>query len=528
MTNKNLFRSRGVQKRTPKTNAVNNAGGKAYDLGSKAALAQFAVTGTFHDTFYVGASDQLQKVEQLAQQCDSEFIAKLAVYAREHGRMKDMPAYLLAVLASRKETDLVKQVFPRICTNSKMLLAFARIVRSGATGRSSFGTAIKKLIQDWITSLTDKGLYLSSVGHSDPSMADLIKMVHPRPHTESQSNMFSYLLGKDYGLNLLPRDIRVFEDLKRGNTTEIPDIPFRALTNCDLNKAQWRQVSTNMPWNTLRQSLVLLGRRGVFEDQTTVNRLAAKLADEEAVIACNAFPFELLATWKATQGQVPVELTNAIQEAMEIATRNVPKLPGSTLIAVDVSGSMSFGPITGRNNKPSIVSTVEGAAVIACSLLRHNKNATMIGFDTRVHDMSYLNPFDSIMTNVQNMRFPGGGTDCSLPFQYLNQARQKVDNIIVLSDYESWAGSRYWGRTGAAACSQWMNYSARNRNAKLACVDLQPQDTTQVPDQPGRVINIGGWNDPMFRVLDEFFNRDPNVNFVSLIEDNIVLESELG
>jgi 60 kDa SS-A/Ro ribonucleoprotein len=291
-----------------------------------------------------------------------------------------------------------------------------------------------------------------------------------------------------------------------------------------------------MPWNTLRQSLNLLSRRGVFEDRGVVRNLAVKLADKENVTHYNAFPFELLATWKAMRDNVPVEISNALQEAMEIATRNVPTLPGDTLIAVDMSGSMCGAPVTGRGNKPSIISVVECASLIACSLLRQNKTASLIGFDSErypsyrsvgqssglpgVYVMSHLNPFDSVMTNVNKMNHSGGGTDISLPFRYLLGQHQKVDNIILLSDYESWT-SPYAGGKGAPTCAAWMTYAAKHKNAKLACVDLQPQNTTQVPDQPGRVINIGGWNDPMFRVLGDFFTRDTNISFVQIIEASV-------
>ncbi len=536
--NKKLFASRGVSRNVPQADTRNAAGGVAYSLSNEAALAQYAVTGTFQDTYYVGATDHLTKVEDLVASCRPEFIAKLAVYAREQGKMKDMPAYLLATLVSRGETELAKRIFDRVCNNSKVLLVFARIIRSGATGRSSFGTATKKLIQNWINKKGDKGLYLSSVGHSDPSMADLIKMVHPKPVSDSQSEMFSYLLGKKYNLELLPQDIQMFERLKKGEGTEVPDLPFRALTNCELNEAQWRGIAKNMPWNTLRQSLNLLERRGVFKNNKAVREAAEKLADPENVSKFNAFPFELMATWKATEHtDIPIEIRNAIQVAMEAATQNVPVLHGKTLIAVDVSGSMGGCPITGRGAKPSIITAVEGAALIACSLLRNNKSASLIGFDMAgrhygigshsftsnvegVYEMD-VNPFDSVLTNARRISLNGGGTDVSLPFQYLLKNKMKVDNIVLLSDNESWTSSHYNGfrgsSVGAPACAAWMEYSRKNRQTKLACVDLCPGDTSQVPDQQGRVMNVAGFSDVIFGNISEFFSRDSNVNFVDIV-----------
>jgi 60 kDa SS-A/Ro ribonucleoprotein len=103
MANKNLFQTvRGMF--TPKADALNEAGGTAYNLTPKAALAQYAATGCFSNTFYTDAGEQLDKVLALAKELDAEFVAKTAVYSREKGFMKDMPALLVAVL-STKDND---------------------------------------------------------------------------------------------------------------------------------------------------------------------------------------------------------------------------------------------------------------------------------------------------------------------------------------------------------------------------------------------------------------------------------------
>src|SRR3954454_20163072 len=111
MPHKNLFKTlAGIF--TPKTDTVNEAGGQAYKLSPKQALAQYAATGCFNNTFYADAGEQLRKVLELTADVEPVFIAKTAVYARETGLMKDMPAFLLAVLSVR-DKQLFKQVFPR-------------------------------------------------------------------------------------------------------------------------------------------------------------------------------------------------------------------------------------------------------------------------------------------------------------------------------------------------------------------------------------------------------------------------------
>ncbi len=67
---------------------------------------------------------------ELCADIDAEFIAKTAVFCRERGFMKDMPALLCAVL-SVKDRELLARVFPRVIDNAKMLRNFVQIMRSG-------------------------------------------------------------------------------------------------------------------------------------------------------------------------------------------------------------------------------------------------------------------------------------------------------------------------------------------------------------------------------------------------------------
>src|SRR3954468_20274403 len=97
MANTQLFQS-SKGKFLPAATAVNEAGGVAYALAPRHALVQLAVTGWLNNVYYAGAAEQLDKVLELAAQVDASFVAKTAIYARERGHMKDMPALLLASL----------------------------------------------------------------------------------------------------------------------------------------------------------------------------------------------------------------------------------------------------------------------------------------------------------------------------------------------------------------------------------------------------------------------------------------------
>jgi 60 kDa SS-A/Ro ribonucleoprotein len=178
MANKSLFASIAGML-LPQTDARNEAGGPAYALTPRHKLAQLAATGTLNRTFYAEARNQLDDVLLTALDVDPAFIAKAAVYARRRGYMKDMPALLVALL-STMQTDDFSKAFPRVIDNGKMLRSFVQIMRSGAVGRKSLGSRPKRYVANWLEEAPDIEIMRAAVGQ-DPFLADVIKMVHPKP-----------------------------------------------------------------------------------------------------------------------------------------------------------------------------------------------------------------------------------------------------------------------------------------------------------------------------------------------------------
>ena len=78
---------------------MNEENAPAYRFTAKQALAQYAATGCMNQTYYASAEEQLKNVLALCDQVDAKFIAQTAIFCRERGFMKDMPALLTAVLS---------------------------------------------------------------------------------------------------------------------------------------------------------------------------------------------------------------------------------------------------------------------------------------------------------------------------------------------------------------------------------------------------------------------------------------------
>ena len=531
MANKQLFKSTR-KSNVPAHNTRNQAGGKAYRFEDAHILCQYAVTNTFGGTYYASARNQLDTLKSVIENVEPKIIAKAAVYSRQHGNMKDMPAYLLAVLAARGEVELLKQVWDQVINNPKMLYNFIQIIRSGVTGRRSFGTAVRRLIRNWFTSRTGDQIYRASIGASNPSMADVIKMIHPTPDSTEKSALYAYLLGakleegdvlnryshdgdiqQQYHLTDCPQLVQDVEWFKYSNTNTLPALDYRALTNYNLTPAHWKQIARNMPWNALRMNLNVLQRNGVFEDAQLTRELAAKLGDADEVRKWNAFPYQLLTTYKNVGG-VPSPIKNALQAAMEIATVNIPALTDGVAVCIDLSGSMGSA-VTGYGGKPTETTCYDVAALIAASIARVNKDTEVIAWASTCKRVRF-NAYDSIMSNAKLFRnqHVGYGTNASLAMELLNRENWQGKTIIYVSDNQSWISNNSWGGTGLA--HEWESYSRRVPNAKLICIDIQANESTQAPERKN-TLNVGGFSDAVFDIVGNFVHGDYD-NFVDVVQ----------
>jgi len=221
MANKTLFKSL-IGKLMPVTDALNEHHAPAYALSAKHQLALYAATGCLNRTFYVSADDQLAKVLELCDQVDAEFIAKLALFSRKRGYMKDMPALLCAVL-SMKDRNLLNAIFPRVIDNAKMLRNFVQIMRSGVVGRKSLGSAPKRMVREWLDARDPETLFKSNIGQ-DPSLTDIVKMVHPKPKDPNREALFGYFIGREHNVEALPDLVRNFESFKQGTPGDRGDV----------------------------------------------------------------------------------------------------------------------------------------------------------------------------------------------------------------------------------------------------------------------------------------------------------------
>ena len=498
MANKSLFAS-ALSRFLPRADTVNQAGGSAYAYGPEARLAQLAATGTLADGFYSNAETQLADVVLAAKDVDPEWVAKCAVYSRKSGAMKDMPA-LLAAYLTMVDPDLSVRVFERVIDNGRMLRTFVQIMRSGQVGRASLGSRPKRLVREWLEQASMAQLMQAATGN-DPSLADIVKMVHPAPTSAERRAFYGWLIAKPYDVAALPPEIAAFEAWKRAPQGELPQVPFEWLTAFPLSAEQWGVLANRMGWQALRMNLNTLARNGAFAVDGVTEAVAARLADAQAIARVRPMPYQLMVAMGQVGDGVPLTVQAALESALEASLASVPSLEGQVVVCPDVSGSMS-SPATGyRKGVSSKVRCIDIAALVAAAVLRQNRDARVIPFEQTVVKLK-LDPHARVAVNAAKLAgVGGGGTNVSAPLALLNKERARVDTVVIVSDNESWVDPSRRGAT--ATMAEWNKLKARNPGAKLICIDIQPYGSTQAKDRAD-IMNVGGFTDAVFDAMARF------------------------
>ena len=434
MANKSLFAS--LKSRFVRADTRNEAGGRAYTLEPKHALAQLAATGCFNGTYYAQADEQLATLKTLVDQvADNAFLAKLAVYSRQRAMMKDMPVALLLAL-SKRDPALFRKVFDRVVDNGRTLRTLVQFVRSGQFGRKGLSYSLQRAVQRWLNAASVEKLLSASIGN-DPSLRDVLRLARPTPPDNARRALFGWLTDKPVEKWApateadLPEEVMALAAFRKAESAEAQILilgnmhaRWDLLADTAKGPAVWAAIARKMGPQALRMNLNTLVRHGVIgpdANREMVDYVAARLADPDEIRRSRQFPYQFLAAYMNAGDEVPQKIKAALHKAAEIACGNVPELPGPVVIGLDVSGSMA-SPVTGNRGRgaTSKMRCVDVAALFAAAILRRNPDSVVIPFDTAAYEAK-VDPSDSVLSLAERLaKYGGGGTNCSLPLAAAN------------------------------------------------------------------------------------------------------------
>ena len=375
------------------------------------ATASFAGEDSFYEDATVRDGRMRELVAGLATDTDGfAWLAGFLPWLRDEGNVRTAPVVLAAEavrarLAAGLEggnRQLVGSVLRRADEPGEML----------AYWTSRYGRAVpkpvKRGIADAVTRLYDERAFLRYDSAARGfRFGDVIDLVHPSPaaaRTAWQGDLFRWAITARHGRDEAPpgglRAVRARWELARlapadrhrgvrdvldgHGQREMLDLAAagqwewllswlgEAPTENGLSKAdQWRLILPRLGYMALIRNLRNLDEAGITDEEAAT--LAARIADREQVWRSRQFPFRFLSAYLAAPS---LRWGNALEQALDAATANIPELPGRTLILIDTSASMGQ-PLSQR----STMTMVQAAALFGmATAIRNRDRADVYGF----------------------------------------------------------------------------------------------------------------------------------------------------
>ena len=435
---------------------TNLAGGKAYSESKELQFVSILLTSFGDDKTYRSAENTFKRLDELVMVCDKLFCAKAICYARREFGMRTITHYAASVLAKYIGGEpWAKDFFRKVVYRPDDM---TEIIACHLSRGEKLSNAMKKGFSEAFGTFTDYQLAKYRGEGNKVKLVDVVNLVHP-----SQTEKNNYAIEKLVGGNLKSFDTWEVELSAAGKDNE-------------KKKDVWRKFISE---NKLGYFALLRNIRNIvtLQDDELKDLALNALLNEEAIRKSLVLPFRYSTAYKELSS-LDSKAMSAISRACEIACKNVPKLSGKTLIALDVSGSMS--------------GVADIAALFAAVLMKSN-DCDLIKFSENSRYKA-VNTDDSLMTIKNNLRFSGGGTNFISIFQ---TADKKYDRIILLSDMQAWMQNSYWIKSPSAAYNAYkQKYSP---DCKMYSIDLAGYGTLQVPEND--VFCLAGFSDKIFDLM---------------------------
>lgn len=475
---------------TKKLQTTNYEGGKAFKHKDPESelYARVATCLVKEPKFYGDKNEQFDTLVNLTKQVmverDSSFVLKLAIYARNTLHLRSVPILLLG-LASLDEQgrQWVRKATPKIVKRADELAESISFIKStiGNIGSESPNTmlpmSLKKGLQDAFSNFSEYHFAKYDRNNADISMQDVIRLVHPKPETEEQQVLY--------------RKISKGE-LESADTWET------LISGQGSTKENWEQAVSKMPiMATLRNLRNLLDK-----DITNFDPIIQKLVDEKTILNSKQFPFRFLSAYRSIEDNDNPntgKLLTALDTAMNISIKNIPRVDGTTVIFCDNSGSMECTLSSKSTLMLKDVGSVMGAIASVIS------SSNLVGAFADDFKIINFSGHDSILTRAEkiNRCYVGDSTYAHKAFEYIVNNNIKVDRIFLFSDMQCYNDTgNIWG---PGINEAWKYYKANiNPNCYLYSFDLTGYGTTQVPETDPRVLTIGGWSESILKYVPYF------------------------
>lgn len=458
----------------PRPTGRTHEGGPGYARDTRSELFLLAVSNMVGEqTFYETSGERDSRYAELVRAAalvDPGWTARFLAWLRGEGNMRTaalvgaaefVKARLDAATGNGSTSDATAGDGP-VTNRAVVASVLQRADEPGellAYWTSTYGRAVPKPVKRGVADAVRRLYDERSLAKWDSQargfrFGDVLNLVHPAPGSPQQGELFRHALDVRHGradevpaalpvlaaraeLMAWPVDRR--RELFRLPRGEVAAVLRRAGMTWE-SVAGWLQgPMTREVWEALIPSMGFMARlrnlrnfdeAGVSDE--VAEQVAARLADPEEVARSRQFPFRFLSAFETAPSP---RWAPALEKALQASLRNLPALPGRSLVLVDTSASM-----TSALSERSRMTAVKAAAVFGVALAAKGERVDLHGFATGVFRHEHPaggSVLKGVAGLVARVGEAGHGTDIA---GALRATYRGHDRVFVISDMQTVSG----------------------------------------------------------------------------------------
>lgn len=348
----------------------------------------------FEGQFYVNGNAVVNQLKETVKKADPQFVADLAKVARTQYKLRHVPLLLTRELIRNKaiSADAIADVIQRPDEMGELLALY------NSEGRKPLSHQLKKGLAKAFLKFNEYSLAKNDKNSAAYSVRDVMFMVRPKPQNEEQAALFKRIAEKQM---------------------VTPDTWETQLSAGADKKETFERL---MDENKLQALAFLRNLRNMVESgiNTTKIRAYAKTLDVK-----NVLPFRFIAA-----ARVVPQFEDMLEEMMFKATAGMEKLPGKTVLMIDVSGSMFGSQISGKSD----LERFDAAAALAILCREICEEVEIWSFSNNAKQVASRRGF-ALRDAIRNSQ-PHGGTAMGQSYKEI-ASKTDFDRIICFTDEQS-------------------------------------------------------------------------------------------
>jgi len=536
-----------------KNMAKNNAGGFVFKIDEWTRLNRFLIIGSEGGTYYVKEKTLTLDNAECVAKCiriDGPRVVDTIVAISTDGRApKNTPAlFALAMCASYGDKETRRKAFGSLSKVARIgthLFNFAQYLE----GFRGWGRLPKSAVANWYLDMEIGKLVYQSVKYRQRdgwSHRDLLRLSHPKTDDVQKNIVFKWITNPD---KLTKSEISAIEGninlsvisgfnkiqslaedtsaspLKTDIASEAVklirkhDLPRECVPTNFLKEAKiWKVLLEKMPMTAMIRNLGNMTKCGLISGNTSdaAKKICEELRKKEIIQKSRIHPIQILAaliTYSSGEGargsgqwNPSSKIVDALNDAFHMSFKNIEPTGKNIMLAIDVSGSMTWDYVNGipglypRNVAAAMAMTVakveENYEIMAFSHLKGNDWNTYSISPVAISPKMRLDA----VTNAIN-EIPAGGTDCAIPMIYARENKMKIDAFVIYTDNETWCGNIH----PFQALQQYRN--EMGIPAKLIVAAMTANDFSIADPNDAGMLDICGFDTATPQIISNFIKN---------------------